>query len=471
MIRDTDCLGKEWTDVYIDSELNNYINKNAAKIIVLDDDPTGVQTVHNINVYTDWEIESIKRGFKEENKLFYILTNSRGFTVSETTACHKQIISRIELVSKELNTDYIIISRSDSTLRGHYPLETNLLREGMEKHGGKHINAEILCPFFKEGGRFTIDNIHYVKQDDKLIPAAETEFAKDATFGYKSSDLTKYVEEKTNGEFKASDVTTIAIADLRNKNIDGILQQLLQVDNYNKVVVNATSYSELKVFMIALYKALETGKRFTYRVAAGFVKVIGGISDKPLLKRDELIVSNNSNGGIVVVGSHTKKTSSQLEQLKTLEGIKFIEMNSDMVLVEGGLEREVERVVGIEEEEIVRGTTVVVYTKRKLLTLDNDTKEDALIRSVKISAAVCDLVGKLSVTPSFIVAKGGITSSDIGTKGLAVKRANVIGQIKPAIPVWQTGSESRFPMIPYIIFPGNVGDIQTLKEVVEILKS
>lgn len=51
------------------------------KIIVLDDDPTGVQTVHDIYVYTDWTVESLRKGFAAPEKLFFILTNSRGFTV------------------------------------------------------------------------------------------------------------------------------------------------------------------------------------------------------------------------------------------------------------------------------------------------------------------------------------------------------------------------------------------------------
>ncbi len=102
--------------------------------------------------------------------------------------------------------------------------------------------------------------------------------------------------------------------------------------------------------------------------------------------------------------------------------------------------------------------------------MENDTKEDALLRSVKISEGVYSLVGRLSVTPAFVIAKGGITSSDVGTKALKVKRANVMGQIRPGIPVWQTGPESTFPETPYVIFPGNVGEAETLKEAVEILQ-
>ena len=436
--------------------------------MVLDDDPTGVQTVHDVSVYTDWSKESIKSGFEEKNKLFYILTNSRGFTIEQTIKAHKEIANTIAEVGRELNKEYIIISRSDSTLRGHYPLETKLLKD-IENQNGKKIDGEILCPFFKEGGRFTINNIHYVKYDNKLVPAGETEFAKDKTFGYTSSNMCEYIEEKTNGEFKKENVTCISLDDIRSLNFDKIEKQLSEVSDFNKVIVNAIDYCDIKVFCIALYRAMAKGKTYMFRTAAAIVKVIGGITNQPLLTKEKMIVKDNKNGGIVVVGSHTKKTTSQLESLKEVDGIEFIEFNSDLVLDEMKFEQEIKRVVSLNEKFISEGTTVVTYTKRKLLVVENDSKEDALIRSVKISDAVQSLVGRLTVEPSFVIAKGGITSSDVGTKALAVKKANVMGQIKPGIPVWQTGDESKFPKTPYVIFPGNVGEISTLKEAVEIL--
>ena len=459
---------KDIDETYLDKLLNDEIEKNNKKIVVLDDDPTGVQTVHDVSVYTDWSKESIKRGFEEKNKLFYILTNSRGFTTEQTIKAHKEIANTIAEIGRELNKEYIIISRSDSTLRGHYPLETKLLKD-IEKQNGKKIDGEILCPFFKEGGRFTINNIHYVKYDDKLVPAGETEFAKDKTFGYTSSNMCEYIEEKTNGEFKKENVTCISLEDIRSLNFDKIEKQLLQVNDFNKVVVNAIDYCDIKVFCIALYRAIAKGKTYMFRTAAAIVKVIGGITNQPLLTKEKMIVKDNKNGGIVVVGSHTKKTTSQLESLKEVEGIEFIEFDSDLVLDEIKFEQEIKRVVSLSEKFISEGITVVTYTKRKLLVVENDSKEDALIRSVKISDAVQSLVGRLTVEPSFVIAKGGITSSDVGTKALAVKKANVMGQIKPGIPVWQTGDESKFPKTPYVIFPGNVGEISTLKEAVEIL--
>lgn len=453
----------------VDELLRREIETDDTKFVVLDDDPTGVQTVHDVSVYTDWSVESIKSGLQEEQKLFYILTNSRGLTTEETTAVHQEIAANVAKAAHETGKKYLIMSRSDSTLRGHYPLETELLRQGMEADG-LSVDGEILCPFFKEGGRFTIGNVHYVKYGDELVPAAQTEFAKDKSFGYSHSDLPGYVEEKTGGRYTAGDVTCISLESLRAQDYAGMEAQLMNVTGFGKVCVNAIDYCDVKVFAVALYRCLSRGKRFLFRTAAGLVKVVGGISDIPLLTRRDMVKLDTHTGGVVVVGSHTKKTTAQLGELLTLPCVQAIEFNSDLVLEgDDALSAEVDRCVALEEEIIRAGKVAVCFTNRRLLTIENDTKESALTRSVKISQGVQSLVGRLKVTPAFIVAKGGITSSTVGTEALGVKKANVLGQIRPGIPVWQTDAGSRFPGIPYVIFPGNVGDAATLREAVEIL--
>lgn len=453
----------------LDELLQKEIDANEAKIVVLDDDPTGVQTVNDVAVYTDWQPEHMAEAFAEAPKVFYILTNSRGMTEAQTTKAHHEIAEAIKYAGKKSGKPWIVMSRSDSTLRGHYPLETSLLKEDMEKAGIK-IDGEIICPFFKEGGRFTIANVHYVKYGDKLVPAGETEFAKDKTFGYKASNLCEYVEEKTGGTSKAENVICISLEDLRSSNFDKIEKQLLAAKDFQKIIVNAMDYCDIKAFCIPLYRAMAKGRNYIFRTAAALVKVLGGIPDKPLLTRKEMVEKETTNGGIVVVGSHTQKTTAQLEKLLELPQVKGIEFNSDLVL-EGdkALNDEVDKVVAECERLIREGISPVCYTRRKLLSLENDDKEKALTRSVKISQAVQDLVGKLKVEPAFVVAKGGITSSDVGVKALGVKRATVLGQIRPGIPVWQTDASSKFPGIPYVIFPGNVGEVETLKEAVEIL--
>ena len=439
------------------------------KLVVLDDDPTGVQTVHDVSVYTDWEEESIRNGFEEKEAMFFILTNSRSFSVEETTKVHQDIAARVAKVARELGQDFMIISRGDSTLRGHYPLETQLLADGLTKNEGVVIDGEIICPFFPEGGRYTMDNIHYVKEQDNLVPAGMTEFARDKTFGYKSSDLTEYVEEKTEGKYHKEDCITISLDELNALDVQGIKDKLMSAQNMAKIIVNAVSYADLKVFCAALVLAMKAGKHYMARTAAAFTKVMGRISDQPLLGRAQL-EGDTKNGGIVLIGSHVKKTTDQLNCLKELDGqADFMEFQVNTVFEENGLEKEVERTVKAAEEKILSGRTVVIYTSRQLLAPENMTPEEKLHISVKISNAVTSIIGKLSVKPKFIIAKGGITSSDVGTKALRVKKARVMGQVKKGIPVWMKGEESKFPGMPYIIFPGNVGEVSTLKEIVEEL--
>lgn len=453
----------------VDALLRREIEADDTKFIVLDDDPTGVQTVHDISVYTDWTVESICSGLQEPRKLFYILTNSRGLTVEETTAVHRQIAANAAEAAARTGQHYLIMSRSDSTLRGHYPLETELLRQGLED-AGRHVDGEILCPFFKAGGRFTIGNTHYVQYGDELVPAAQTEFAKDKSFGYTHSDLPGYIEEKTGGRYPASSVTCISLEELRAQDYDGIMKKLMAVADFNKVCVNAIDACDVKVFAVALYRAMARGKTFMFRTAAELVKVVGGITDIPLLKRQDMVTVDTHTGGLVVVGSHTQKTTAQLQALLELPCTVPIEFQSDLVLQgDEALSAEVDRCVALEEEAILAGKVAVCYTDRRLLTVENDTKESALVRSVKISHGVQSLVARLKVTPAFLIAKGGITSSTIGTDALGVKKANVLGQICPGIPVWQTDPGSKFPGIPYVIFPGNVGGAETLRQAVETL--
>ena len=429
------------------------------KIVVLDDDPTGVQTVNGISVYTDWTAASIAAGFAEDKSMFFILTNSRAFSADKTRAEHKKIAERLCAAAKDFGKDFVLVSRSDSTLRGHYPLETQTLCETLEACGVA-VDGEILMPFFKEGGRFTLGDVHYVQEGDYLIPAGETEFAKDKTFGYTSSNLAAYVEEKTSGAFKKSSVTCISLEDLRGGDVDKISARLESIRDFNKVIVNAADYVDVEIFSLALIKALAAGKNFIFRTAAAFTKVIGGVEDKPLLTRAELLDAGNQNGGLIIIGSHVQKTTAQLDELKKLPSVAFVEFDVSNL-------GSVDRIIQQTEENLSRGRTTAIYTSREVL--DVGSAEKNLAASVNISDALTSIVNRLSVRPKFLIAKGGITSSDVGTKGLGVKKALVLGQVAAGVPVWRLGSESKFPGMSYIIFPGNVGRVETLREIVEML--
>jgi len=427
------------------------------KIVVIDDDPTGVQTVHDVDVYTTYGGSEVLSAFKDENPVFYILTNSRGFSRQETELVHRKLARKIAEASRESGKKYLIVSRSDSTLRGHYPLETEVLNDSLGPFDG-----EILIPFFPEGGRYTFDDIHYVKEPGGLVPAGRTEFAKDKTFGYVSSDLKDYVEEKTKGRFRRDDVVSISLEEIRAMDFRSIERKLMAVECFNKVIVNLVSYDDLKIFTVALINALTKGKSFLFRSAAALVKVLGNISDKPLLEKDELVRANNQNGGLIIVGSHVSKTTRQLEALKNSDlPFTFIEYDQYTVLEDDGM-KESRRVTDLANRLIAEGKNVVIYTKRERMDVLEGSELEQLVLAARISSALTRCVEELEVEPRFIVAKGGITSNDVGIHGLKARKSNVLGQILKGVPVWQLGPESRFPGLSYVIFPGNVGDEDSL---------
>ncbi|MBQ8637601.1 MAG: hydroxyacid dehydrogenase [Lachnospiraceae bacterium] len=440
------------------------------KVVVLDDDPTGIQTVHDIDVYTDWTKESLKAGFSSPENLFFVLTNSRSFSAEKTADAHREMARNAVEAAREAGVDFMMISRGDSTLRGHYPLETKVLRETLTQAADKVFDGEILCPFFKEGGRFTADGVHYVKEGTELVPAAQTEFAKDKTFGYSHSSLAEYIEEKSGNTVSAETVITVRLEELRGLKLKEIEERLYRLKGFHYIVVDAMEEADVKAFAIVLMRLMKRGREYLIRSAAAVPKVFGNVPDRPLLSREELIGEETAYGGMVLVGSHVKKTTSQLECLREADcPMEWIEFHVDAWQRDGGLEEEAVLATRKAEAAMAEGRTAVVYTSRTLLAPKEATPEEMLAISVKISDAVTSVVNRLGRKPRFLIAKGGITSSDVGTRGLEVKKARVLGQAQPGIPVWKTGAESKFPGMSYIIFPGNVGEVSTLRKIVETL--
>lgn len=436
------------------------------KIMVLDDDPTGVQTVHDIDVVTRWDEATLKKMFSSDERMFFVLTNSRSFSAQRTAEVHREIARNAVRAAASAGRGLMVISRGDSTLRGHYPLETRVLREAL----GDGIFGEVLCPFFAEGGRYTLDGVHYVRDVDALVPAALTEFARDRTFGYAHSYLPEYIAEKSDGAIRAEQVEVVRLAELRGMDFEGIERRLAARDGYAYIVADALEEADVRAMAIVLTRLARKGRRYLMRSAAAVPKVWGRVSDRPLLSRSELMRGGEASGGLVVVGSHVKKTTDQLEYLRASAlPLEFIEFDVSKWTAAGGLEGEAVRAATAAERAMREGRTAVVYTSRTLLAPSELDAEALLAFSVCISDALTRVVAILKARPRFLIAKGGITSSDVGVKGLGVVRARVLGQVAPGVPVWWTGPESRFPGLSYVIFPGNVGSVETLRDVVEKL--
>lgn len=439
-------------------------------VVALDDDPTGVQTVHDIDVVTAWEGPLLEEMLAPKNRLFFVLTNSRSFSSERTQRVHEEIAADLSLASRRTGRPVLLVSRSDSTLRGHFPLETETLRRVMQENGHPPFAGEVLCPFFREGGRFTLNGVHYVQEGEWLVPAARTEFAADRTFGYHYSRIADYIEEKTGGRTSAEQVIEVTLRELRGLCWQEMEQKLMRAEGFRYIVADALEEADVQALAIVLMRLMKRGFPYIFRSAAAVPKVWGHVQDRPLLGREEMLERSAEGGGLVVVGSHVRKSTEQLECLAASGlPLEMIEFRVDGWQLEETLEQESLRVRTRAEQAMAAGRTAVVYTSRELVAPEGATPEEMLRISVRIADAVTRIVQELSFRPRFLIAKGGITSSEIGVKALGVRRALVAGQAAPGIPVWKTGPESRFPGLSYIIFPGNVGSRETLRDIVEKL--
>jgi uncharacterized protein YgbK (DUF1537 family) len=456
-------LPPEWPEDLLPI-IREQVGASKRKVVVLDDDPTGTQTVHNTPVLTEWSVEALESELQNDFPAFYILTNSRSLTLPAVRGLNTEVGSNLVEAGKRANRDFVVVSRSDSTLRGHFPGEVEALASGL----GENFDGWVVIPFFLEGGRYTIGDTHYVEEKGWLVPAAETEFAKDSVFGYRSSNLRDWVEEKTRGLVSSRDVVSVSIEDVRMGGPALIKERLLTLQGSKIGVVNAAGYRDVEVFVKGLLDAEAQGRRFLYRSAASFVRVRAGMSPRPLLSSADLGMPSRGSG-LVFVGSYVPKTTRQLQKLLALAQVTGIEMNVEAILDGSRRGAEIDRICGSAEPLFQLEKDVVIYTSRRLITAGQ--AEGDLSIGNRVSEALIATLQRITAKLRYLIAKGGITASDVATKGLNVRRALVLGQILPGVPVWQLGPESRHAGIPYIVFPGNVGGDDALAETVQALRS
>jgi uncharacterized protein YgbK (DUF1537 family) len=389
-------LPPEPNEASLFAELQQEVAGSQRKLVVIDDDPTGTQTVHDIELLTTWNKQMLVEALQNESRLFYLLTNARSMPESEAVQLNHETAQQLAAASEETKIAFVVASRSDSTLRGHYPAEIQALESGFTPSGGDSFDGHLVVPAFFEGGRYTMNETYYVAtptaNSDTLQPASETSFARDSVFGY--------------------------------------------------------------------------------RTAASFVRLRGAVERKPPLETKEIMRGTQAveGGGIVIVGSYVPDSSAQLENVLTLSQVIGIELPVERVIRNAAESETISRAVGQQLEAAIKaGRVGVLYTSRRLVTSANRTEN--LEIGNKVSHALIAALRQVKSRPRFIVAKGGITSHDVAQKALGCARARVLGQLFPGVPVWrlESGLQSRFEGVPYIVFPGNVGGPESLMQAVKLL--
>jgi uncharacterized protein YgbK (DUF1537 family) len=445
------------------ADIRRQLENDNCKLVVVDDDPTGTQTVSGICVYMDWSAPVLERALARQDAVFYVSTNSRAYPEAQMRELTLDFARNLRAAADKSGVRILMASRSDSTLRGHYPAEVDCLLSGY----GEQADGVIIAPALFEAGRYTIDDIHWVEEaSGRMVMAGDTEFAKDPNFGYTKSNLREWVEEKTKGRWKARDVLSVSLETIRMRGQAGVQEVLMQASGGVPVILNAAAYEDIETAVPAIAAAEKAGRKFIYRCAACFVKVRGGFLDRPLLTAGELGLKTGP--GLVVVGSYVGKTSRQLDRLLAAGRCEALELNVNRLAESGEeLRAEVSRVAGLADAALAADKTAVVYTSRAVRKAEG---REFLDFGSKVMMALCDTVKALNARPSFVIAKGGITSVEIARTGLGVKEAYVAGQIAKSVPLWELGPETKWPGIHYVVFPGNVGTDDTLREVADELR-
>ncbi len=425
------------------------------KIIVLDDDPTGSQTVHSCLLLTQWDVPTLKLGLADTVPIFFILTNTRAMTPTQAAAVTQEVCRNLKIALAELKiTDFLVVSRSDSTLRGHYPIETDVIAAQL---GG--FDAHFLMPAFFEGGRITRDSIHYLIVDGVETPVHKTEFARDSVFAYSHSYLPDYVAEKTHGQIPADRVVQFLLAEVRS----GSLDRLMQLERNRCCVVDGEQQSDFDRFAADILEAVSQGKKFLFRSGASILTSLANLGPQPIPATEMSKYVRDGKPGAIIIGSHVKKTTEQLTQLLQASGIVGIEIDVSQLITDNATMRAGLLASILEQirSSHAAGNTPAIYTSRQELTFDSI--QARLQFGEAVSALLMDVIRSLPPDLGFLISKGGITSNDTLSKGLALSTARLLGQILPGCSAIVTPStHPQFPDLPVILFPGNVGDADAL---------
>jgi uncharacterized protein YgbK (DUF1537 family) len=440
------------------------------RIAVLDDDPTGSQTVHDVGVVTVFEPDELAAGLSAPGSTCFILTNTRSLPEADAVELNTRIGRMLFELAARLDAPIDVVSRSDSTLRGHVIAEVRALDAVRREVTGRGYDGVLVVPAYFEAGRFTAGNVHWARVGAALLPAGETEFARDATFGYDASDLREFVAEKSGGTIRPSEVLSITLDDLRLGGPQRVADMLSGVTGGAFVVVNAVEYADLDVVVLGLLDAEAAGKSFLYRTGPSFVQALAGLDPRDPLQASEIWPAGQPAGhGLVVVGSHVGLTSRQVAVAQERGGLTEVELDVGAVADSARRDAHVAEVTRLVVSALERAD-VLLFTSRRLLRGMDAAASLEIARQV--STAVIEVVrGALAAKPAWVVAKGGITSHDVAVRGLGIRRATVVGQLLPGLVSVLRPIDAAPEVVgtPYVVFAGNVGDETTLAKVIDLL--
>ena len=453
------------------------------KVVVIDDDPTGSQTVHSCPLLLRWDVETLRQGLRHPSPLLFLLADTRALTPVAAAERNRSIAAALDqaLQQEGLARDQVIlVSRGDSTLRGHGVLEPVVLEECFGP-----FDATFHVPAFLEGGRTTVNGVHLLHGE----PVHTSPFAQDRLFGFSSSDLACWLEEKSDGAIAAASVQRISGRDLDAACAAGLpllIDRLRCLHGNASVVVDAERQEQLTALAAAV-RTLQGEKRFLFRSAASMVKALADPGPPPLDPEGLAALRRQDPGGkplpgLVMVGSHVPLADAQLQELLADGRCTGLELPVARIarVLEGGtpdlLLADLEREWGEHLQAcLARRCTPVLFTSRGELTFGDgaSSQRRRLQFGLELAQLTARLVAALAPQLGYVISKGGITTGTLLAEGLDLEAVQLEGQLLPGLSLVRPLVPGGLPWdgLPIVTFPGNLGDARTLADAWRLMEA
>lgn len=437
------------------------------RLVVFDDDPTGSQTVWGCPLLLRWDPASLRQALEHPSPLLFLITNSRALGPEEARTRLEAISDALALVLAERQQagrplQVQLISRGDSTLRGHCPLELEVLQRRFGPFA-----ATFVVPAFLQGGRTTEGGVHRLHGQ----PVHETAFARDGLFGYRSSHLPSWLEERSGGRLRAASVPVLGLALLEAAWAEPMGAGAAALDAWlatlapgGLVAVDATRAEQLRAFVAALGRL--PGRRWLFQCAASLIDALADLGPQPLAPAGlAALRRRGADGeplpGLVLVGSHVPLADRQLAHLLDQPGCDGVEVPVDRLqdaaaTLEAALVRSLDR-----------GRTPVLYSSRGERLAGQGEARRSLGQT--LAGLMARLAGRLAPRLGYVISKGGITSHTLLADGLDLAWVALQGQLSPGLSLVLVPDEPRLRAagisgLPVLTVPGNLGDASTLTD-------
>lgn len=411
------------------------------KTVVLDDDPTGTQSASGVRVLLECSADRIEEVLRDAESV-YVQTNSRALNEADAVALVRRIRADGEEAARRLGVDIRFVLRGDSTLRGHVFAETEVFLDGDA--------VMVFVPAFPDGGRTTRIGVHYVNVGGRDLPAHESEYAADPVFGFSTGVLVDYVAEKSGRT-----AVSVPLATVRN----GGLATVLSTARPGSVLLpDAVDNADIRLIAEAVAAGGGAGRKIVVRTAAPVAAELAGVTSRELLRAPLL---DEPQPTLLVCGSHTAGATAQLAPVIDQWGAPVVVDTTDALHdPDSAGRRAAEQVLA----QLDTRSFAVLTSER-----DRASKHNTLSHGERIMTALTTAVRGALPHVSVVVAKGGITSAEVARTGIGATSALVLGQVRAGVSVWQLEDRDGRDIL-YVVVPGNVGDDDTLVEILDALR-